>query len=230
MSYGDPLVPMRKVTTPDGGTREEPDITKCERCGVNDAATYRSMRDGKTTHYYMMYLGVPGKVCPPCGSGALSERRSAKASNDYVVSLNGPIPSDTPSHRIENLRWINFSDDERRIMAAERLIVLLKQRKNKRPITTPLGIKTVIEILPSGRREERQEVVRENCRHCFQRPAAVTEKEVNGQKIITYKDHGFFWMGEDRRYFPCCDECAHKIHIEESIRVGKEGGYGGHRY
>lgn len=149
--------------------------------------------------------------------------------SNYTVSLNGPIPADIPTHRIENLRMRYYSDDERRIMAAERLIAMLKQRKNQRPATTPLDIKTVIEVLPDGRRDERQEAMRDMCQTCFQKPAAITEKVVDGQKVFTYKDHGLWWMQDNKRYLPRCDACARRLDDEHDARIDRQGGYGGHR-
>lgn len=221
-------VPMRTVTTPEG-TQEEPNPDSCERCGSNPAEVMHKIEGGKKVYYYLsVCYGYSGKLCDGCMGKSYDERLKLR-SYGYTVSMDGPIPSDTPSHRIENLRWINYSDDERRIMAAERLIAMLRERKAQRPVTTSLPIKTVVETYPGGRREERQEVVRQNCSHCHQQPAAITEKEVNGQKVYVYKDHGLWWMPEDKRYLPRCDGCARRIDDEHNAMVDRNGGYGGHR-
>lgn len=144
-------------------------------------------------------------------------------------SIDAPIPSDIPTYYIRDRCMHYYSDDERRIMAIERLTAQLKQQQAQRPITTSLGIKTVIEVLPGGRREERQEVIRDNCHNCHQRPAAITEQETNGQKFFTYKDHHLWWMKEEQRYLPRCDACAKRLDDEHHARIDRQGGYGGHR-
>lgn len=96
-----------------------------------------------------------------------------------------------------------MSSYDEQIQAAKRALENLKQEQRDAVFITLLPVKTIIEVMPDGRRFERTEPIPTPCVRCGE-PAATIKKEIDGKMVYRNKRR---YDGYSSSYGPFCDSC-----------------------